>query len=375
MSSGLGRTSFTKWNFFMTILGIFSFLFDIGVDLWISIKYFQQELYLFGLLTILFALVSTVIVQAFSYSWFRDDCVEDSRRSMKHVITHLFLAGTLLRYWYAVKYGYQATYDHRRRNREETKQKAVYAMTDLSMLRCFKIYLESTPQLILQLYILMEHGQITVIQYLSILVSVFSISWSTVDYQVSLRKSLPGKKGISVGFPLLFYTFYKFFTLTSWIVSVVFLISCSVYMFAGLVTVLGVAGFCWAWKQDTDFCTTKRMEILYRVVVGIILIFTFFNVKGSKTRVPVSIYYSLRFLNTSGMIILCFYLRPAFARTFIFAVLSIATVSSLGLGIFSLILYYACFHPTLHCIGQTKEDTVDGITHEDQSRINKFIMP
>ncbi|XP_073532842.1 XK-related protein 9 [Phyllobates terribilis] len=366
--------SFTKWNFIMTIIGIFSFLFDIGVDLWISFKYFQEKLYLFGLLTIFFALVSTLIVQAFSYSWFKDDFVEGSEESMKCILViHLFLAGTLLRYWYAVKHGYRATYDQRQ-DRENTKKKAVFDMTDLSMLRCFKTYLESTPQFILQLYILMEHGQITIFQYISIMVSIFSISWSTVDYQMSLRKSLPGQKGISVGLPLLSYTFYKFFTLTSWIVSVVFLLTCNIYIFAGLVMLLGIAGFCWAWKQDTDFCKTKGMEILYRAVVGIILIFTFFNVKGSKTRIPISVYYSVRCLSTTAILTLCFFLRPAFACTFIFAVLSIATVVTLGLGILSLIMYYACFHPTLHCLIQPKGDTVDGI-RKDQSRITNFIMP
>ncbi|XP_056374551.1 XK-related protein 9 [Hyla sarda] len=371
--------SFTKWNFIMTVFGIFSFLFDIGVDLWISIKYFQQDFYLFGLLTIFFALVSTLIVQVFSYSWFKDD--EDSSVSMKYILTiHLFLAGTLLRYWYAVKHGYQATYKPGRQNREDIKRQAVYDMTDLSMLRCFKTYLESTPQIILQLYILIELGQITIFQYISILVSVFSISWSTVDYQMSLRKSLPGKKGISLGFPLLSYTFYKFFTLTSWIVSIVFLLTCSTYIFAGLVTLLGVAGFCWVWMQDTDFCRTKRMEVLYRAVVGIILIFTFFNVKGPKTRVPVSVYYAARVLSTLGILTLCFYLRPAFARTLLFAVLSIATVVTLGVGILSLILYYACFHPTLHNICESKGDTTDSGVYKDQtsgdeSRIKKFIMP
>ncbi|XP_069816080.1 XK-related protein 9 [Dendropsophus ebraccatus] len=369
--------SFTKWNFIMTVFGIFSFLFDIGVDLWISIKYFQQELYLFGLLTIFFALASTLIVQAFSYSWFKDDSAVHSHGSMKYVLLfHVFLAGTLLRYWYAVKHGYQATYKHgRQKCEEETKKQAVYDMTDLSMLRFFKTYLESTPQLLLQLYILMELGQITILQYISILVSVFSISWSTVDYQMSLRKSLPGTKGISMGLPLLFYTIYKFFTLMSWIVSVVFLLTCNTYVFAGLLAVLGGAGLCWAWMLDTDFCNTKRMEILYRAVVGIILIFTFFNVKGSKTRVPISVYYFVRVLSTSGILTLCFYLRPAFARTFIFAVLSVATVVTLGLGILSMILYYACFHPSLHYTGQTKGDTVDGIICTEQSRIKNFMMP
>ncbi|XP_075067483.1 XK-related protein 9 isoform X2 [Mixophyes fleayi] len=335
--------SFTKWNFFMTVFGIFTFLFDIGADLLLSFKFFQQELYLFSLLTIFFVLVSTLIVQAFSYTWFKDDCDEGSYGRLKWVlVVHLFQAGTLLRYWYAVKYGYKATYDPRRENHADTKKKAVETMTDLNA---------------------------------SILISVCSISWSTVDYQMSLRKSLPGKKGISVGFPMFSYVFYKLFTLTSWILSIVFLLTCNHHIFTILVTVLGIVGFCWAWIQKTDFCRTKRMEILYRAIVGIILIFTFFNVKGSRTRIPMSVYYIVRVLTTAGILILCLHLKPPFVLTFIFAVLSIVAIVALGFGILFLILYYACFHPSLSSIDRTLGDTVDSPTCMDRSRITHFMIP
>ncbi|XP_018417820.1 PREDICTED: XK-related protein 9 [Nanorana parkeri] len=368
--------SYTKLNFFLTILGAITFLFDIGIDLWITFKYFQQELPVFGLLTIFFVLASTLIIQAFSYTWFKDDCHEDSLGKLKGILVlHIFLLGIFVRCLFVLKYGFQVNYDPKKKNCDETKKRAVEAMTDLSMLKCFKTYLESTPQLILQIYILMEHGQITVFQYASILVSVTSISWSTVDYQMSLRKSLPGTKGISVGAPMLSYVFYKLFTLTSWIVSIVFLLSCSVHLFTVLLVVLSLAGFFWAWKVKTDFCRTQRMEFLYRAVVGIILVFTFFNIKGQRTLVPISIYYVVRTLATSGILVFCFYLRPVFVNTLVFVILSIAVVGALGVGIFSLILYYACFHPSLRPLHQSKGDTVDGPTSTFRSeRAEKFIM-
>ncbi|XP_040210328.1 XK-related protein 9 [Rana temporaria] len=368
--------SFTKWNFYMTIFGALSLLFDIGIDLWITFKYFQQELPVFGLLTIFFVLVSTLIIQAFSYTWFKDDNQEDSFWELKVIFyLHIFLLGTFVRYVHVIKYGFQVSYDPQKKNCAETEKRAVDALTDLSMLKCFKTYLESAPQIILQIYILMEHGQITIFQYASILVSVASISWSTVDYQMSLRKSLPGKKGISVGAPMFSYVFYKLFTLTSWIVSIVFLLNCSVNLFTGLVVVLGLGGFFWACKEQTNFCRTQRMEFLYRTIVGIILVFTFFNIKGSRTLVPITIYYVVRTLATTGILALCFYLRPIFTNTLVFVILSIAVVVALGLGIISLILYYACFHPSLRLLGQNMEDAVDGPTCTARSqRIKLFIM-
>ncbi|XP_053571090.1 XK-related protein 9 [Bombina bombina] len=367
--------SFTRWNFITTIFGIFTFLFDIGADFWIAMKYFQQELYLFGLLTIFFMLFSTIIVQVFSYMWFKDDCAEE--RSLKWVlIVHLFLAGTILRYWYAVYYGYQATLSTAKRKSDDgVNKKAVYVMTDLSMLRCFKTYLESTPQLILQLYILMEHGQISLIQYASIMLSFGSVSWSTVDYQMSLRKSLPGKKGISVGLPMFTYLFYKLFTLTSWILSLVFLLVYNVYILTVALIILCSAGIGWTWKQHTDFCTTNRLEILYRIVVGLILSFTFFNVKGQSTQIHISIYYSLRAFLTACILFLCFYFKPPFTQTILFTIFSIVVVLSLGLGIISLILYYGFFHPTLNSKEQNLQDVADGLKCEERQRINYFIMP
>ncbi|KAM8966865.1 XK-related protein 9 [Pelodytes ibericus] len=362
--------NFTKWNFLMTILGIFTFLFDMGADIWIAVKYFQQGLQLYGLLTIFFILVSTIIVQVFSYTWFKDDCAEKNSRELRWVLLiHIFLAGIFVRYWYVAKYGYQATYSElKRKNPADRKKKAVDAMTDLSMLRCFKTYLESAPQLILQLYILLAHGQISLIQYASILVSVFSISWSTVDYQMCLRKSLQ-RKGINLGLSAITYVMYKLFTLASWILSIVFLLACNPYILAVSLVLQWAAGLCWTWKLNTSFCKTMRMEILYRIVIGFILLFTFFNAKGPRTRIPVSVYYIVRVFATIGILILCFYFKPFFTRTMLFAVLSISVVLSLGLGIISLILYYVCFHPTL-CA--ENEDTVDSAGKI--RRINVFIM-
>ncbi|XP_068093591.1 XK-related protein 9 [Hyperolius riggenbachi] len=387
---GCWRMSFTKWNFLMTIFGVFTFLADIGLDLWITFKYFQEGVPAFGLLTIFFVIWASLIIQAFSYTWFQDDCDEHSCPK-KILILHVFQLGTFVRYWYVLKYGYKVNCkcNAKKTNWEETKTRAVEAMTDLSMLRCFKTYLESTPQLILQLYILMTHKTITIFQYASILVSVTSISWSTIDYQMSLRKSLPGKKGIGVGAPMLFFLFYKFFTLTSWILSIVLLLYCNIHIFTALLVMLFVAGVLWACKVQTEFCKTLGMEFLYRAVVGIILIFTFFNVKGSRTLLPISIYYVVRTLTTAGILVLTTYLRPNFVKTVVFAILSIAVVVALGFGILSLILYYGCFHPSLQSGEGTIEDESGGDAVDGPSiyavvgspsrtrspRIQKFIMP
>lgn len=70
------------------------------------------------------------------------------------------------RYWFALKYGCQAAFKQAS-SREASEahpsnfiqKQAIDAVTDINMLRVFKTFLETTPQLFLQIHILMEHGK------------------------------------------------------------------------------------------------------------------------------------------------------------------------------------------------------------------------
>lgn len=68
------------------------------------------------------------------------------------------------RYWFALKYGCKAAFKQKSsRDASETdppnfiQKQAVDVVTDINMLRVFKTFLETTPQLFIQIYILMEH--------------------------------------------------------------------------------------------------------------------------------------------------------------------------------------------------------------------------
>lgn len=70
------------------------------------------------------------------------------------------------RYWFALKYGCQAAFKQKSSgDAPETdspnllQKQAIDVVTDISMLRVFKTFLETTPQLCVQIYILMEHGK------------------------------------------------------------------------------------------------------------------------------------------------------------------------------------------------------------------------
>ncbi|KFV53294.1 XK-related protein 9, partial [Gavia stellata] len=288
------------------------------------------------------------------------------------------------RYWFALKYGCQAAFKQKSSgDAPETdppnfiQKQAIDVVTDINMLRVFKTFLETTPQLFVQIYTLMDHGKNNFWQYVAIIMSFCGISFSTVDYQISLRKSLPDKDEFRV-LPKLVYLFYKLLTITSWTLSISLITLLHVRSSVILLIFLWICGFTWTLKQHTTFCKSKKMEYLYRTVVGIILIFTFFNIKGRKTKVCISIYYATHTVVTLGILFVYMFWKPSIIKEIHFTIVSILTVLSLVLGIIFLVAYYRHFHPTAYCRPQACSDEVDGEAGQKDSveisRFQNFIM-
>ncbi|NXC33278.1 XKR9 protein, partial [Campylorhamphus procurvoides] len=376
---------FTKQNFVFLVAAIIIYIVDIGVDFWVASKYFCQGQYSWSILILCFRCLSSLITQRFSYEWFKNDWEVTDTGKLKWIfLVHLFQCGIFIRYWFALKYGCQAAFKQKSSgDASETdpsnfiQKQAIDAVTDINMLRVFKTFLETTPQLFVQIYVLMEHDKINFYQYAAIFMSFCGISCSVVDYQISLRKGLPDKDEFH-GPSKFVYLFYKLLTITSWVLSISLITVLSVRISVILLIFHWVCGFTWTLKQCTTFCKSKKMEYLYRIVVGIILIFTFFNIKGRRTKVCISIYYAAHTVVTLGILFVYMFWKPALIKEIYFPVLSIVTIFSLVLGIIFLVVYYRHFHPTTYCRSWAYSDEVDGVAGEKDrvktGRFQNFLM-
>ncbi|XP_053415146.1 XK-related protein 9 [Nycticebus coucang] len=370
---------YTKRNFMMSVLGIIIYITDLIVDIWVSVKFFHEGQYVFGILALSFMLFGTLVVQCFSYSWFKADLKKAGQESQHcFLLLHCLQGGIFTRYWFALKKGYSVAFKYSSKSNNfieeqfDQHKEVIDRMTDLSMLRLFETYLEGCPQLILQLYVLLERGQANFSQYSAIVVSCCAISWSTVDYQISLRKSLPDKNLLNGFCPKVTYLFYKLFTLLSWMLSIVLLLFLNINVALFLLLLLWILGIIWAFKNQTQFCTSVSMEFLYRIVVGFLLIFTFFNIKGHNTRCPMSSYYVVRVLATLGILIVFWVFPLSFFSADYFIPISITIVLTLLLGILFLIVYYGAFHPNRS--KETKCDEIDGKSVQRDCRMRHFLM-
>ncbi|XP_052339994.1 XK-related protein 9-like [Oncorhynchus keta] len=369
-------SEFTKTRWICTVIGLGFYLVDIVTDVGLAVNYFLVGDLVWAALTLLFVVVGSAATQVFSYTWYRDDMrkplanpggdgliCEMNRGGL--IGLHVMQTGIFTRYHDLLKVGYRAVFS-KPLGPVECPRDVHLALfgraTDLSMLKLFETFLESVPQLVLQLYIMLGHGHRSILQRICMVGSFINIAWAIVDYRRCLRRSLPQVREMPSGLPTFVYLLYKLLTITAHILSLSLFLVLSPYSTLGM-AVVWLAGTLWAHWVRTDFCMSKGLERLYRIIVGVVLIFTFFNVKGQDTRWPMAVYYVLfALVNLSGPLLLVL-VRPEVNATAYFWPVTLLIFGGTVLGLVCLLLYYTVCHPRGRSL---QADEVDG--HMGQER-------
>ncbi|XP_056307121.1 XK-related protein 9 [Danio aesculapii] len=359
-----------------TLFGFIFYLGDIGSDILLSVQYFRSGHVTWAALTLTFVLVASVTVQTFSYAWFKDDNKE-SQKNVKCNPTccligiHLLQIGICSRYLQFLKKKFKALCS--RQMDDEEKNYAIGLAADLSMLRMFETFLESVPQLTLQTYIILEHNHRSNLQYISMAMSFVTIAWSTVDYRRCLRSSLAYANEMPSGSPTAIYLFYKIFTITPRILSLTLFLMLS-YFTIPAIALVWLVGTTWAFLEETDFCTSRVLEWIYRAIVGFILIFTFFNIRGQNTKVPMTVYYIFSVTENLSAPILLALLKPESEGTDYFLPIILFILFSNSIGLIFLAVYYSRLHPRVP--PAQIADEIDGAPsqNEKKTRLKNFLQ-
>uniref|UniRef100_A0A8C0UZ41 XK-related protein n=1 Tax=Cyanistes caeruleus TaxID=156563 RepID=A0A8C0UZ41_CYACU len=223
---------------------------------------------------------------------------------------------------------------------------------DVSMLHLLATFLESAPQLVLQLCIVVQTRTLQALQGLTAAASLVSLAWALASYQKALRDSRDDKKPISYMAVIIQFCWH-FFTIAARVIT--FALFASVFqLYFGIFIVLHwcIMTF-WIVHCETEFCITKWEEIVFDMVVGIIYIFSWFNVKEGRTRCRLFIYYFVILLENTALSVL-WYLYKAPPISDAFAIPALCVVfSSFLTGIVFMLMYYAFFHPNGPRFGQS----------------------
>lgn len=178
----------------------------------------------------------------------------------------------------------------------------------------------------------------------SAVASLLSLSWVLASYHKLLRDSRDDQKSMSYRGALV-HLLWRIFTISSRALS--FALFASVFhLYFGIFVVLHWSAMAfWVVHGGTDFCMSKWEEVLFNMVVGVVYVFCWFNVKEGRTRYRMAAYYSLVLAENTLLVLLWYAYRDP-ATTDSYAVSALCGVFlCFASGMAFMVLYYGALHP------------------------------
>ncbi|KAI1295616.1 XK-related protein 6 [Halotydeus destructor] len=418
----LENDQFGFFNALLTVMSMASYLSDWVTDVLVSyLLYFDGNPYWFGL-TASITIFSAVTVNAFSIRWYLQDkhehevsswSTEDKVKSSRfkwtlRIAAHLLFLGPVLRYADLLRYGMRSRQERKRKAIEKQFQRDCHLSTlatasaslatmqrsnipslskmvnngnmatttgkdleleyyllmvhedrDTALLSLLKSLLESGPQLVLQMYILVKrtttlpNSMLDSVQMACIVTSLVELSWSIASYQRALRRSVAEKRNMPKMGTVLQFT-WRLFTLSSR--SLAIALFASEFGYWLLPVAIGHWGIMtiWVMHQGTRFCDTEDgqsrpcHEYLLNMVIGAIYLLCFLNVKDEPTRYKYTAFYVITFVENVALVTL-WYLKMAADPLKVHLWYTVPAlsyvVSAFFAGILFMLMYYRFFHP------------------------------
>ncbi|CAN8002014.1 unnamed protein product [Ixodes hexagonus] len=340
------RPRFTTFDAFLTVLSIATFFSDIATDVIVVTQYARSKLWVYAAMTLFFVVMPSIVVNLFSLRWH----IHDKRGTKVAWVANVLQLGVLHRYLLSLKTGLRAE----RTQDPDDFQDLYQQHSDLCMLRLFDSFLESAPQLVLQLYIMVTYEDWnlwTGKSRISALLSLLSLGWGIAAYGKAMRLYRAEKKQLSwTG--LILQTVWRFGTMTSRVTAMVLFASvCGPWTLLVLGNVALLFSGChwllmtvWVTLHKTDFCPSAWEERVYNAVVGVIYTFCFFNIEEGRSRRRIVPFYALTATqNVAFLLVYCLVWQHDEAHV---AAASAVVLASFVTGMCCMALYYRFFHPS-----------------------------
>ncbi|KAM4871661.1 XK-related protein 8 [Thomomys bottae] len=341
----------------LSVLGTAAFLLDLGADLWAAGQYARSGRYLWAALVLALLGLASVALQLFSWLWLRADPPglhgpQPPGRCL--ALLHLLQLGYLYRCLQGLQQGLLVW-------RQEAPSDFDLAYSDflaldISMLRLFETFLESTPQLTLVLAIVLQSGRAEYYQWIGIGTSFVGISWALLDYHQALRTCLSTKPRLGLGSSAVYFMWNLLLLWPRVLAVALFSALFPHYValhFLGLWLVL----LLWVWLQGTNFMSDPSAEWLYRATVAAILYFSWFNVSEGHTQGRASIHLAF-LLGDSVLLVATWATQSAWLPNSASVQLWLLVAGACFLlGMALRLIYYHWLHPSR----QSELDRVDGV--------------
>ncbi|KAM9296947.1 XK-related protein 7 [Gastrophryne carolinensis] len=350
------------------VAALLVFFSDGASDLWLAADYLQSRRLGCFWPTVLLVLLPSLLTQSLSFSWVVTDRSlpppgGNGRTCCRlcawilHSSVHLLQLGQVWRYLRALFLGLQSRWQSEQQSRH-FYWRMMFESADISMLRLLETFLKSAPQLVLQLCIMVQQGHAEPLQGLSASASLLSLAWMIASYQKVLRDSRDDKMPMSYKGAVVQILWHLFTIAARAMAFSLFASEFHLYFGIFIVTHWCVMTF-WIIQGETDFCMSRWEEIIYNMVLGIIYIFCWFNVREGRTRCRMTAYYIIVLAENVVLTALWYYNRQHSPLSDFYALIIVSSVlCSFALGVFFMLLYYSLLHPNGPMFGPSSSSCV-----------------
>jgi len=411
------RLKYSNFDLLCTVVSMLTYLFDLVMDCMVAFYFYHLGVshgvyhYWYCALTLTFIILPSLTMTGFSLRWYLMDADNSDLpkvplwRWIVRVVALMLQFAPILRYIDSVRYGLlsrkaegqekaaAAANDHigagqARQRRLKYYTLMVYEDADATLLRLFECFMESAPQLVLQIYILIKDpmankviatdvpdittsgagdggddattttGNDDLIQIpgtvikstilcVSVVSSLVSLAWSLVVYHRSLRYTYPEKKNLDWRGST-FQFLWHFSSITARVIA----LSLFASIFPGGIFLVCAGHWAvmttWVALQGTQACNTRCEEFVFSCVLGAIYIFSFFNAKEERTRYKYLVYYSFCFCENTALIavwIMYAAHHDSYQRWYFYPGI-VGHYLAFFTGLAFMMIYYGFFHPS-----------------------------
>uniref|UniRef100_A0A3P8VNH3 XK-related protein n=1 Tax=Cynoglossus semilaevis TaxID=244447 RepID=A0A3P8VNH3_CYNSE len=347
------KFNFSKLDSVFAWLGLIVFLADIVLDFVTLVFFYQTGAYWRFSILLILILGSSVLVNTYSWLWYKYDkferemAVETCLSPRLFHVVHVFqlgfffpprlltITGLTLCLW-RLGGGY-----------------AVYRSHDFCFLKLIEAFSENSPQLLLMLTSVLHQHQAQLIQVWKALASACGIALGVTMYHRSLRSFLPDKANQKVASSLVYFSWNLFLISSRLVALALFASVLPWFIFAHFLCSWLVLFFC-AWRCQTSFMDSSAGEWLFRATVGLIWYFNWLNVAKGRTRNRTLLYHGYMLLD---ICLLCRWFWKMSTESNLEKSIAVSVVVVVYvLGLILKVIYYKCIHPTLSKEKATTED-------------------
>ncbi|KAK3880791.1 hypothetical protein Pcinc_014743 [Petrolisthes cinctipes] len=341
--------------------GMITFCLDLCLDVMTACTHWYHKDYIWFTLTTIFITFPSLVMTTVSLWWYIKDEHNghlprtSASRWVLRICLNVLQLGPLLRYIDAARYGLWSRKFWIQGDRRRQKQYYTYALYeegDAGFLRLFECFMESAPQLVLQLYILTQASKSgdysktwKILLVCGCVTSLLSLAWGVTGYARTTRYTSE-KENITLKGTVVLFLWH----LSSIAARVVAMVAFAAVfrqwlLVGGAAHVLLMVVWLMTRRSLSTVCPYLPLELLFCCILAVVYIFVFINEKEEKTRGKYAWWYMVCAVENVAMIV-C-WLVYADPTLWYYTPAAVVHFVSFLLGLIFMGLYYSMLHPNV----------------------------